>query len=125
MTARPIVNPRLGAMIRHERERSGLSLRELATQTGIHFSGLNLMEQGRISSPDPQKLQAIARVLKCDVQDLYALSGYSVSDRLPNLAPYLRSKYELPDDAIDELENYFNQLRDRYGFGEADDDLGT
>ena len=124
MTARAIVNPRLGALLRHERERSSLSLREVSAQTGIHSSALHMMEQGRIASPDPQKLQAIARVLKCDVGDLYALSGYSVTDKLPTFAPYLRTKYDLPDGAIDELETYFKSLRDRYGFGEVEDDLG-
>ena len=125
MNPRPTVNPRLGALVRRERERAGMSLRDLATNAGIHYSGLHLIEQGRVQSPDPVKLRAIALALGIDPQDLYALSGYTVPDRLPHLAPYLRSKYDLPDAAIDELESYFNQLQARYGFGEGDDDLGT
>ena len=123
MAPRPIVNPRLGAVLRTERERAGLSLRELAIQTGTHSSGLHLIAQGRVMSPDPIKLRAIAHALNCDVQDFFALAGYSVPDRLPSLAPYLRSKFDLPDAAIDELQTYFDQLRDRYGFSEGDDEL--
>jgi transcriptional regulator with XRE-family HTH domain len=122
MTNRPIVNPRLGAAIRDEREQAGLSLRELADRCGVHYSAIAKIEQGQVASPDPAKLRAIARVLKMDVRDLYALSGYAVPDGLPGFAPYLRSKYELPDDAISELERYFEDLKARYGFEEGDDE---
>lgn len=123
MPSRPVINPRLGALLRHEREQAGFSLRELAERSGVHYSAIAKIEQGQVGSPEPMKLRAIARALGIDVQDLYALAGYTVPDRLPGFAPYLRSKYEqLPDAAIDELENYFEQLKERYGFEEGDDE---
>ena len=116
MPRRPITNPRLGALIRNERIRAGLSLRALADRCGVHYSALNKIELGQVASPDPGKLRAIALALQLDVQDLYALAGYAVPDRLPGLPAYLRTKYDLNDAAIDEMEEYFDRLRQRYGF---------
>ena len=116
MPQRAITNPRLGALIRAERRRAGLSLRGLAERCGVHYSALNKIELGQVASPDPTKLRAIAIALRIDVQDLYVLSGYAVPDRLPNLPAYLRTKYSLPDAAIDEMEEYFDRLRQQYGF---------
>jgi transcriptional regulator with XRE-family HTH domain len=119
---RPTLNPRLGALVRSRRLAAGLTLRALGDLCGVHYSAINKIEAGQVASPDPAKLRAIGLALKIDPQDLYALAGYSVSEGLPNFAPYLRSKYELPDQAIDELEHYFNQLRKRYGFSGGDDE---
>ena len=122
MAPRPTSNPRLGALIRSSRLRAGLSLRELADRCGVHYSAINKMELGQVASPDPGKLRAIALALEIDPQDLYALANYSVSEGLPTFAPYLRSKYQLPDQAIADLEHYFNQLRRRYGFSGGNDE---
>ena len=122
MAPRPTLNPRLGALIRRRRLSAGLSLRALAENCGVNYSAISKIESGQVASPDPGKLRAIGLALDIDPQDLYALAGYSVSQGLPTFAPYLRSKYELPDQAIDELEDYFNQLRKRYGFSEGHDE---
>lgn len=122
MSPRPKLNPRLGALIRTQRLEAGLSLRGLAARSGVNYSTLSRIEDGQAASPDASKLRAIALALDIDPQDLYALAGYSVSQGLPTFAPYLRSKYDLSDQAIDELESYFNMLRKRYGFTEGHDE---
>ena len=120
MTPRPVLNPRLGALVRSKREALDLSLRDLAVRCGVHFSMLGRIEQGQIKAPAPEILQAIAHALDADVQDFYALCGYTISDRLPSFSPYLRSKYgAMPDAAVAELEAYFEDIRKRYGFGEG------
>lgn len=36
-------------------------------------------------------------------------------ERLPALAPYLRVKYDLPEQAVDQLQDYFELLSAKYG----------
>ena len=57
---------------------------------------------------------AIARALKVDFEDLYSLAGYESPERLPTFQPYLRAKYELPPEAVADLERYFELLRNYY-----------
>ena len=59
-------------------------------------------------------MQTIARVIDVRYEDLYGLAGYDTPERLPTFAPYLRAKYELPPQAIGELERYFEMLRNFY-----------
>ncbi len=105
----------LGRLIKKNRQAKGLSLRAAAEKMGYHHSYLARIEIGDYQSPAPKQLKAIARVLDIPVEDLYALAGYQVPDRLPDFAPYLRAKFDLPDDAVDRLEEYFNMLTERYG----------
>ncbi len=57
---------------------------------------------------------AIARALEVDFEDLYSLAGYESPERLPTFRPYLRAKYELPPEAVADLERYFELLRSYY-----------
>lgn len=44
--------------------------------------------------------------------------GYEIPERLPSFSPYLRTKYDLPPEAVAELERYFDMLRSYYGIPE-------
>jgi transcriptional regulator with XRE-family HTH domain len=114
----------LGALIRQYRLARGLSQRAAADRMGYHHSYLAKLERGDYEAPRPQQLKAIARVLEVPIEDLYALAGYQVEGRLPDFAPYLRAKYELPDEAVERLEEYFQMLKERYEHekGPASDD---
>jgi hypothetical protein len=46
--------------------------------------------------------------------DLYVLAGYGGSETLPGFAPYLRAKYDLPPEAISQLEAHFELLNQKY-----------
>ena len=54
-------------------------------------------------------------MLKVPFEDLYALAGYKTPDELPTFRPYMRAKYDLPPEAVRELESYFEFLRNQYG----------
>lgn len=105
----------LGRLIKQHRLDKGLTMRAAAEQMGVDHSYLSRMESGEFDSPRPKQLQTIARVLGIPIENLYALAGYQVSDRLPDLAPYLRAKYDLPDEAVERLDEYFQMLKERYG----------
>jgi transcriptional regulator with XRE-family HTH domain len=104
----------LGRLIKKYRQAKGLSQRTAAERMGYHHSYLARLETGDYESPKPQQLKTIARALDIPTEDLYALAGYQVEDRLPDFAPYLRAKFDLPDEAVDRLEEYFQMIRDRY-----------
>ncbi|MDQ1741427.1 MAG: hypothetical protein QOE53_3079, partial [Pseudonocardiales bacterium] len=41
------------------------------------------------------------------------VAGLSDGQGLPGFAPYLRAKYDLPDDAVKQLEAHFQLLNDK------------
>lgn len=80
--ARPVVergSPRVGEVIRQLRRHRGLSLRELAAQSGLSQSFLSAVERGQ-SDIAVGRLAQIARVLGHDVASLL---GYSMRQVAP------------------------------------------
>ena len=114
----------LGRLIKKYRLDKGLTLRAAAELTGYHHSYLARLEAGDYEAPKPQQLKAIARALEIPIEDLYALAGYQVEDRLPDFAPYLRAKFDLPDEAVDRLDEYFQMLKERYDIEDTEGEPG-
>ena len=91
----------LGKLIRQAREAKGLSLRQAAEQLQMHFSYYHRIETGQY--PLGKYARPIAKLYGLNADELEARSV----QKLPNLAPYLRAKYQLSDEAIAELEEHF------------------
>lgn len=104
----------LGEYIKSARIEHGWSLRQLASEAEVDYSWLSKVERGIYGAPDPRYLDRLAEVLKLATADLFAMAGYE-SRGLPQFAPYLRAKYDLPDDAIDQLEAEFQRINQTYG----------
>ena len=85
-----------------------------ADKTWVHR-----IERGEFRNTTPERLQELARALETDVENLYAIAGITVPEQLPEFTAYLRAKYDLPDRAVDQLGEYFQLLRSKYG---GDDD---
>lgn len=109
-----IRNQSLGEYIRDRRLSRGLSLNDAAVESGLHLSYWSKLENGQYEAPSPKHLKAIARTLRVAIEDLYALAGYDIPKRLPTFKPYLRAKYQLPPEAVADLERYFELLRNYY-----------
>jgi transcriptional regulator with XRE-family HTH domain len=107
-------NQTLGEYIRDRRLSRGWSLNHAAEASKLHFSYWSKLENGVYDAPAPKHLQVIARALQVDFEDLYALAGYELPQRLPSFRPYLRAKYALPPEAIADLERYFELLRNHF-----------
>lgn len=107
-------NEELGHYINKKRLTKGLGLRETARTARVDPTWLMRLEQGHYTSPDPRNLMKVARALEIDVEDLYAIAGLTSGTGLPGLAPYLRAKYDLPDDAVTQLEAHFELLNAKY-----------
>ena len=111
-------NQELGDFVRSRRLSLGLSLADAAEASDLDPSYWNKLENGHYQNPAPQHLRSIAEVLSVPLEDLYGLAGYDTPHRLPSLHPYLRAKYDLPPQAIADLERYFEYLRSYYGIPE-------
>jgi transcriptional regulator with XRE-family HTH domain len=112
----------LGEHIKHLRSAQGLGLREAARRAQVDPTWLSRLEQGIYGSPDPRAIGKVARALEVDVEELYVVAGLSTGRGLPSFTPYLRAKYDLPPDAVAQLEAHFELLNEKYQpKGETDD----
>jgi transcriptional regulator with XRE-family HTH domain len=93
-----------------------MSLRELEEATKINRGALSLIEGGA-RQPTADTLQRIAEALRVDYEDLYAVAGISLPEKLPELDAYLRTRYSGELTARDRrsLERYFDELRSKRG----------
>lgn len=103
----------LGRLVRQHRLAAGKSMDEVATAAKVSKATIHRFEQGSIEAPSPQKLQRIAQVLGVEVEDYFALAGYFTSTGLPTLRPYLRAKYDVPEDVAKEVEDYLTYMQSR------------
>ena len=68
---------RFGEVIHLARDNAGLSLRELASKTGIDFTRLSKIEHGRRPAPELSKIRALADLLHLNMADLLVAAGTS------------------------------------------------
>jgi transcriptional regulator with XRE-family HTH domain len=111
----------LGAHIIRLRTVQGLSRRETARRADVDATWLARLEQGTYASPNLRAVGRVARVLEVDVEELYVVAGLSTGKGLPSFTPYLRAKYDLPPDAVAQLEAHFELLNEKY-HAKGDDD---
>lgn len=101
----------LARTIKRHRKAAGMSKYALAMETGIPQSTILRLEAGKIEAPDPDKIERIAKVLKIESEELFA--AYPAPERLPDMAPYLRAKFGMSDEAVAEAEQFFSGLADK------------
>lgn len=101
----------LGDVIKKARLAKGLSLRDVERESGVHFSMIGYIENGKRLRPRPDVLKRIAKVIDVPFAQLHALIGSSQG--LPELPVYLRAKYGLSPDAASELDQHFRRIRER------------
>jgi transcriptional regulator with XRE-family HTH domain len=110
-----IKNAPLGEYIKKRRESRNMTKVEACRRSGLDYSYWVKLENGVYEMPSPKALDLVANAIGAKPADLYALAGYKIGGDLPGFGPYLRSKYYLPPEAIDQLEGYFKLLRNYYG----------
>lgn len=101
----------LSAIIRRERARAGMTVRELAEAARLVPSTVSRLETGQIAEPRPSHLQQLARALGIEVEELYAPAGYSNEGAWPELRTYLRQRYQLSEDAASRVEGYVQAIK--------------
>ncbi|SDI89868.1 Transcriptional regulator, contains XRE-family HTH domain [Frankineae bacterium MT45] len=106
----------LGRLLNENRERMGLSMRQLASETGVSISTICVLEAGTNLSPLPETLKDIAKVLNLRMVDLFLIAEWLPADELPTLRPYLRAKYQdLNEVSIATLERFADKLIELHG----------
>jgi transcriptional regulator with XRE-family HTH domain len=87
-----------GALVRREREAREIGLREMAKMIGVSPTYLSKVERDEFRPPAEDKVQAIAKIIGHDADELLALAGRVASDladvikRHPReMASFLRS----------------------------------
>lgn len=70
----------MGQVIRKKRQQMGMSLRELARQTGVSHVTILRIEDDKFSIVDPAIVTAIAEALRLDRLFLLSLNGAGVAD---------------------------------------------
>ncbi|KTB47861.1 Helix-turn-helix domain [Dehalogenimonas alkenigignens] len=68
--------PDFGGYIRQLRQKQRLSLRDVAQKTGISYSYLAQIEQGRRNPPGPDFMKRLAPVYQVTLRDLLKAAGY-------------------------------------------------
>jgi transcriptional regulator with XRE-family HTH domain len=104
----------LGNYVRRLRKQHGFGIRQLAAAAKVDSSWLSKLERDTYDSPDPRSLYRVARALDLETADLYLAAGYGDGSRLPGFAGYLRAKYQLPDDAVEQLQAHFDLINEKY-----------
>ncbi len=105
----------LGKLIARTRERKGWSFRQLAAESEIPLTWIVKLERGDFASPAPERLARLAEVLDIDPERIDRITRGAVSGSLPEVRTYFRSKYELSDAAIGQIEDLLTELREEDG----------
>jgi transcriptional regulator with XRE-family HTH domain len=116
---------KLGAYVQRLRLERTLSVRGLAARAKVDFSWLSRLERGRIASPDARSLWRVARALEVEVADMYLEAGFGDAHGLPGFGPYLRAKYHLPQEAVDQLEAHFALINEKYRLSREEEEAAN
>jgi len=81
----------------------------------MHHSYVSRLENDAFRSPSPEKLRKVAEVLDLNQGDVFALAGYHRPADLPSFAPYLRAKYQMSDEDMERITDYFSLLQEKHG----------
>ena len=108
--APPMAQTNLAELLRRLRQEAGLSLYELARRSGINRSIVARIEDGTTTQPDVSTLNRIARTLGVEPELLYDALWEDSNRPLPSPATYFRSKYQLSEDQIRQLERSMREL---------------
>ncbi|MGH3904684.1 MAG: helix-turn-helix domain-containing protein [Pseudonocardiaceae bacterium] len=105
-----------GAYIKRLRTEQKLSMRGLAHKANIDSGALTRIEQGKVDTPQPDTLKALAEALQVPLADMFAMAGYVIPYDLPSLTPYLQARYShLPEETLASANDYLQRLIDEHG----------
>ena len=113
----------LGEYLRQERERKGMSLRDvenalkdLDDTIRVSSGHLSLIEQGKVSAPSPKTLNTLSKAIGLDYIKLMVEAGYldeSVLQDRPSPAVAFRGAENLNPEQVRQVEDYIQFLRSK------------
>jgi transcriptional regulator with XRE-family HTH domain len=102
---------RLGRLLAEARRNQNLSLRAVAERAGVAHIWLSRVEQGRFNQPAPERIARVAEVLGIDLERIDRITNGHVSNSLPGVRTYFRSKFDLSPEEIDQIEHTVTELQ--------------
>jgi len=109
---------RLAKTLRQARIASGLSARELQAVSGVAKSVVSRFEHEGTGSA--HNLLALARALELRASDLFSQAGRAMPTPSPSLPAMLRAEYDLPPEAIKEIQQNIKSIARKYRAGDYD-----
>ena len=103
----------LGSALRSARQAHGLGTRQLARLLGVAPSQISRWEADEVL-PSAKFLAALAEQLELRSSDLFQLAGAPIPTDLANLPAMLRAEYELPPEAIQEIQDHIAEVASKY-----------
>jgi transcriptional regulator with XRE-family HTH domain len=113
----------LGQVLKAEREKRGLSLRNVEAATGIRNAHLSQIEGGTIARPEMSMLWELAALYDLDYGKLLRLAGYGGGEQPPSgrtrqrMTVALRAMEELSPSDQTEVLDYMRKLKTRRSSG--------
>lgn len=106
----------LGSYLRQARNAKGLSARQLGELSDMNDASIVRIENGTFKAPRAEKLARIAEALDLNTFDVMERAGYTTASDLPEMQPYLRTKYRnLPPEAMEQIERYASRVAKKHG----------
>ncbi|HTZ85563.1 MAG TPA: helix-turn-helix transcriptional regulator [Solirubrobacteraceae bacterium] len=105
---------RLGRMLAQARRNKALSLRAVAERANVAYVWLYRVERGLFNDPAPERLMRVVEVLGLDPERVNRVSKGHVSSSLPEMRTYFRSKYDLSQAEIDEIERAVAEIHRKH-----------
>jgi transcriptional regulator with XRE-family HTH domain len=109
---------RLAKTLRRAREHSGLSVRQLQAVSGVAKSVISRFEHEGTGSA--HNLLALARALELRATDLFSQAGRPLPRPTVSLPAMLRAEYDLPPEAIKEIQHNIESIARKYRTSEYD-----
>jgi transcriptional regulator with XRE-family HTH domain len=105
----------LGTLLRRGRETAGLSVRQLEAQSGVAKSTIFRLEQ----DDRPAKISAVvlanlAQALEIPSTELFRAAQMPVPSEMPSLPAMLRAEYDVPPEAVQEMQRSLARIARRY-----------
>jgi transcriptional regulator with XRE-family HTH domain len=97
-------------ILRELRERSGLTLREVETATGISNAYLSQLENGKIKSPGVQMFYVLAKLYSSDAEKLLIQCGVikPVTIKPVEMKPSVDARLTDIEKRLKQLENWYS-----------------
>ncbi|MEZ5383181.1 MAG: helix-turn-helix transcriptional regulator [Microthrixaceae bacterium] len=114
----------LGQFVNTRRSELGLSMQKVADIAKVDLTYISKLEAGLVHRPKPEILHGLAEALQTPPADIFALVGYQLPADLPSFAPYLRAKYGLGSQALDDMADYLQFIQSKYGLTDTGPDGG-
>jgi DNA-binding XRE family transcriptional regulator len=103
----------LGQYLEQARLEAGCSIRQLATESGVHRSSIERLLRDEVDEPSPETLARLASALELKASDLFVLAGLPIPKEIPSVDVMLRSEYGLSEDGLAEAKRSIQEIARR------------